>query len=423
MPELNEVFYEKKSIEEGVKKQNKLRFEKNNDYFYYGPGIVISNKPYSFKEGNVPVMYSAGGMVPSLPFYQKDRIVKQNFQHYIIEKTGGIVHSDKTSLSIKPSITYGNCILENPMENGSSSRRVFPALDYIKILLSHGSINFIQAEYNYNGNPGYAAFAEIVAQYAKGGANIICNEKGTINLENESALTEKETFLFDKFIYDPSCLVKSLDDAIDIVNHNNGKTLSNLILKANENHNEYLKSIENYNQSKKVFIGGSIKDEWAKEAGEFCKSNAIPYFFARDLVNPEENPIEYLKQMNNGCNIILTYQHSRINQKNNRLLPYAESGFAVINKKRNIHLSEQIQVIEQVLEEYPEIANGRSITHVHIDENLSNKNARRKAKEIFDTMRLSGPDFLEHAPFTLSYPVREFGWAMSDLKKLNEVLK
>lgn len=413
-----ESIYSREKIADTVKAQNQLRNNLIGIYLHDGNhGLIFkeANKPREIEDGEVPVLYSAGGMVPSIYLYGQSRPVHEHWQHYAVKNTGGIVKGDTTTLTSNANVEYGNVVLENPLDNGSNTNRIFSPVDYIRILISHG--NLVNNE---SRNPGHATLAEIVAQYAKGGPNIMFQQKGTIS-ENDPELYEKETRLFDRFVYDKSCLVSSLDEALDLINHDSGKTLKRLIHDANQQHSEYLTKLGDASGKKsrpKMFIGGSINEAIAKEAASYHAE--FDFILARDIVNPEEDPIRYLRLMDN-CDLVLILHSYAINNTNNHLLPIAESGYAVMNGKKVLYISDIWSVMDEIEKKYPQVLD-RNRTVIDVSE--------KGIKDRFNRMREIGlpghpgrhqrmrylADFNEMAPLTDSYKLEEFGRAMDDAK-------
>jgi len=400
-------------VNEAVRNQNKLRLNNIQEYFYKGnPGKVFenANKPRKIKNGEVPVLYSAGGMAPSIYFHGQARPIFGQWQYEFVKKTGGTVRGDGSRFGAKADVQYGNVILENPLDNGPSSKYIFSPTDYLRILISHGSVVFNESQ-----NPGFATLAEIVAQYAKGGPNIMYNEKGSVS-KDDPFLFEKGTVLFDKFVYNEECLVSSLDEAADLINDDNGKTLKNLIRDANKQHMDYLKSLEEKLSKKDnacIFIGGSENEEIAKTASTFFGTN--DYILAKDLIDPEEDPIGYLRQMD-MCDLVIILHDYSINKTNNRFLPIAESGYAVMNSKKTLYISKPLDIIEDIEKEYTDAAD-RTLTYKDVTER-GIKDDYKKFTETgrggrHATMRYLS-EFNAGAPFTSSFKLDEFGRAMED---------
>lgn len=382
-------------------------------YFFEGlPGQIFSDTFSPLGETDVPVIYLAGGMVPSIPLYTVGpRTVSESWQYRAIEGTGGKVNGDKTRLDVVPYTEYGNAIMLNPIGHGSSSSRIFTIDDYINLKISHGSIVFNEAGYNRQGNPGYATMAEIIAQFAKGGLNIIINQKG--NAAESEPLIDDDTLFFEAFVTDKRCLVSSLDEAIELINSGE---VSRLIADANEKHRKYLETIK---IEPKVFIGGSLKDEWAATAHEYLNGYGIESILAKDVIDPDKDPVGYLRLMD-SCTLSFIYQATAINSSN-RLLPLAQSAYAVMRGKPTIYVSENLTIMDSL--EHGNAELGSKKKRIIIDETFRDSKKSKESKSRYDSLRYLGPDFIQNAPLTHPYKSIHLLPALQDTVKLMEIYR
>lgn len=381
-------------------------------------GNVYTNDIYPLRDWQVPVLYLAGGMVNSSKINMSGSRMRKGFWHSdIIRKTGGKIIGDDTQYGIMPDAVYGNFVAENPMENGSCTNRVYIDADYIRLLLSHGSVNYVEAGFGNEGNPGHAQLAEIAFQYLKGGLNITLNEKGSMN-KSQKGLFEENTLPYEQLITDESCLVTSMGQAADLICDDNGKTLRKLIADANNIHNKYWAdrkdAIENRRNSPKIFIGGSSDEKWAIDVAQRLESKGLEFVFGRDEIDYNEDFGNYLRSIGE-YDFAVTFQGAGQNKFYNRLIPLGESASTVIHRVPTIHLSEPYERVEEVLNNHPEFAN-RAFSVEHSNRRNFDKNRERRDASFFNTHRLLGSDFISRAPFTRVYgPKYEVSRAIDDL--------
>jgi hypothetical protein len=385
-----------------------LYFRKKN------PGTVFGGSSmHAIEEDKVPFVYLAGGMVASMPLFTKGaRTENRSWQYEFIEKTGGKVYGDQGRFAVIPAVEHGNAVLLNPIDHGASSRKVFTVDDYVNLLISQGSIVFFEGGFNRQGNPGYATMAEIVAQFAKGGLNILCNQKGYAAAE--PSLVDEDTRFFEAFVTDPSCLVKSLDDAAGMVN--DVKSMNALIRDANEMHKSYVSTVQ---ERPAVFIGGSVNDRWAFDASQFLKGYGVESVLAQDIVDPMDDPISYLRLMD-GCALSFIYHSAAINSSN-RLLPLAQSAYAVMTGKTTIYVSEPLLIMEGLEEQFPELGSKKRV--IVPQEKVRDSKLRSQAKRKYDSLRYQGPDFIPDAPHTFAYTSNHMIPALNDTVQLMQLYR
>ena len=432
-------------IEDVVLRQHCLRRELEkraflrSDMSFFHPDSTIRllvENTMELKEDKPPVLYSAGGMVPSIPLCQNgNRIIKENWQHYVIKNTAGQVIGDTTNLATMPFSIYGNVVLENPMENGRNTKKQFITKDYIRILISHGSINYGQSGYNGEGNPGTGYLAEEAAQHSKGGLNLICNEKGSL-FEDFPGLFDKKIAMFDQFATMPEdkellkyldfhqfphdlCLFDSLGKGIDIINHNAGETLYRLIKEANRQHEAYISQLEaaiKEDGLKDVFIAGSSKESWAKEVASYCRSKGLSFVMAGDMVDPDEDIISYLR-LSDRCKVSFLYQSLAQNEVHNPFLAMAASGYSVMKGQKIMLISEPALKMRKMLLEHPEFGDP---TVVQKDETLyaTERFDLRDKKREYNIARLTG-EFAMDAPNTDLYLPKAGNGPMINEKVIN----
>lgn len=408
--------YTRDFIDESASRQKNLRREFERKVFWEGRrDQVYSPNIYHLDDNTVPVLYLAGGMVPSIKKFHDPWIKKENWQYHLLEQTGAVINGDKGGyLSHIPNVRYGNFIAENPMENGPSSSRFFIDGDYIRILASHGSINFVQGGFNNEGNPGYAQLGEIAAQFAKGGLNIIYNQKGT--LFRDHPFYEESAAFYDALRYQDECLVGSLDEAIDIVNKDGGDILRSLIKDSNEQHKKYKATVEERGKRAPVaFIGSSSKSPFGREVEKVLSGKGLDLILARDVVDPIEDPVTYLRLID-SCDLVVIHGNLSQSKGNLEHLQFGESAYAIMNRKPSFYISEQLEVMSKVAQEMPELED-RTVSVEVVNEKDSEIRRKRRLSDTYNLMgRLRGGDFIGGgAPFTHAYKTSEFGRAMHDV--------